>query len=204
MKRTLLFTILAVVPAVLAPLSAVGQVNSDAKPVAEQSASGYRYTVYGGFSYTSLNQVNGSRYGLIGGKVSLTRNYGKYFGLTGAVDYNKPPLISSSNKNPGDPSVYTFMAAPELHATLYGKVEGLLFLEAGGEHTGGENQTPSISFAGGYGGGLQYNLGSRLGIRLEGDRIGASFSPINNSPLLGYSPHLTWNPRASFGVIYRF
>ena len=39
---------------------------------------------------------------------------------------------------------------------------------------------------------------------IGGDYIGASFSVINNSPALGYSPHRTWNPRASFGAVYRF
>lgn len=196
-----MYTILAVLPAALAPLTASGQVNPEAAPSPVQAGPSYKYVVYGGFAYTSLNQVNLSRYGLMGGKVSLTRNYGKYFGLTGAVDYFKPALGSG---NPGDPSVYTFMVAPELHATLYDNIEGLFFAELGGEHTGGEKMTPNISFAGGFGGGLQYNLNSRLGIRAEGDRVAGSFSLTNNSPQLAYSTHMTWNARASIGVVYRF
>jgi hypothetical protein len=54
------------------------------------------------------------------------------------------------------------------------------------------------------GGGAEYALSPRFSIRAGGDYIGASFSVINNSPALGYSPHRTWNPRASFGAVYRF
>ncbi len=60
-------------------------------------------------AYTSLNQVNLSRYGLIGGKASLTRDWGKYFGLMGTVDYYRPPISSRKPDNPGDPSVYSFL-----------------------------------------------------------------------------------------------
>ena len=195
--------ILAVTPAMIAPLQGFGQVNPEAAPTKEGSS--YKYLVYGGFSYTSLNQVNLSRHGLMGGKVSLTRNYGRYFGLTGSGDYFKPQLaVGGSGNNPGDPSVYTFMVAPELHGTIYEKFEGLVFGELGGEHTGGEGMTPSISFAGGFGGGLQYNLGQRWAIRAEGDRVAGSFSLSNNTSQLAYSTHRTWNARASFGVVYRF
>jgi hypothetical protein len=187
----------------LMTMPAGGQVNPEAAPT-PSSGGTYKYTVYGGFAYTSLNQVNESRYGLIGGKGSLTRNWGKYFGLTGAIDYFKPPLSSSSPGNPGDPSVYTFMVAPEIHANLYENLSGLFFGEVGGEHTGGEGMTPSISFAGGFGGGLEYALGPRFGIRAEGDRVAGSFSLSNNTPQLAYSTHRTWNARASIGVVYHF
>jgi hypothetical protein len=203
LKRTFLFLILAAVPALM-PLPAAGQVNPEAAPSSNQGETTYKYKVYGGFAYTSLNQVNESRYGLIGGKVSLTRDWGKYFGLTGAVDYFKPSLGNSNPGNPGDPSVYTFMLAPEIHANLYENLSGLFFAELGGEHTGGEALTPSISFAGGFGGGLEYALNPRLSIRAEGDRVAGSFSLTNNSPQLAYSTHRTWNARASVGVVYHF
>ena len=72
------------------------------------------------------------------------------------------------------------------------------------EHTGGEEETPSLSFAGGFGGGLIYNINSRFGVRASGDRIGAAFSLRNNSTELGNSPHRTWNSSATIGVIYHF
>ena len=210
LKRTFLFLMLAVVPAALMPAAAAGQVNPEAAPATEQGSSTFKYTGYAGFAYTSLNQVNLSRYGLIGGKFSLTRNWGKYFGLSGIVDYYKPPVSGNSPGNPGDPSVYTFMVAPEVHATLYGNLSGLFFGEVGGEHTGGEGMTPTISFAGGLGGGMEYALTSRFGIRAEGDRVAASFS-LASSPetgvspeQLGYSTHRTWNARGSIGVTYHF
>jgi len=203
LKRTFLFSILAVFSAALMPLSAASQVNPEAAPSSEQGAP-FKYEVYGGFAYTSLNQVNGSRYGLIGGKVSLTRDWGKYFGLMGAIDYYKPPLKSGSPGNPGDPSVYTFMVAPGIHADIFWKLSGLIFGEVGVEHTGGENMSPSTSFAGGFGGGINYNLTRRLAVRAMGDRVAGSFSLINNTPQLAYSSHRTWNARATIGVVYRF
>jgi hypothetical protein len=207
----LLFVTLAAAAASLLALPAVGQVNPEAAPSSEQGSAPFKYTGYAGFSYTSLNQVNQSRYGLIGAKISATRNWGKYFGLSGIIDYDKPPLSSASPGNPGDPSVYTLMLAPEVHATIYGRVGGLLFGELGVEHTGGEQMTPGISFAGGFGGGMEYSLNSRFAIRAEGDRVGASFS-VTGSPQsgsqtpqqLGYSPHITWNARGSIGLVFHF
>ena len=64
--------------------------------------------------------------------------------------------------------------------------------------------TPNISFAGGFGGGLTYNMSSRLAVRLTGDRVGASFSLPNNTPALSYSSNRTWNARATIGVVCRF
>ena len=64
--------------------------------------------------------------------------------------------------------------------------------------------TPNISFAGGFGGGLTYNLSRNWAVRLTGDRVGASFSLPNNTPELSYSTNRTWNARATIGVVYRF
>ncbi|MFZ1937692.1 MAG: hypothetical protein ACLPZY_00855 [Terracidiphilus sp.] len=204
MKRTLLLLLMAVAAAGLATLPAAGQVNPEAAPNPGQGTPTFKYTGYAGFAYTSLNQVNQSRYGLIGGKFSLTRNLGKYFGVSGIVDYYKPPLSSSSPGNPGDPSVYTFMVAPEIHANLYEQLSGLFFAEVGGEHTGGEQMQPSISFAGGFGGGLEYALTSRIAIRAEGDRVAGSFTLTNDLPGYGYSTHRTWNARGTIGLVYHF
>ncbi len=96
------------------------------------------------------------------------------------------------------------MVGPAIHATLYDNLSGVFFGEVGGEHTGGEHMTPSISFAGGFGGGLAYSLSRNFAVQLTGDRVAASFSLPNNTPQLGYSTHRTWNARGTIGVVYRF
>jgi hypothetical protein len=179
-------------------LSAAAQAVPDSAP---PTTGSYKWDVYGGVSYTSLNQVNQSRYGLLGGQVAVNRNWGRFFGVRASGDYFKAPLGSG---NPGNPSVYSILAGPEIHADLYGNLSGLFFGELGVEHTGGEGMIPSTSFAGGYGGGMAYRLTDRLSIRATGDRLAASFSPINNTPQLALSTHKTWNPRATIGVAYRF
>ena len=156
-------------------------------------------------AYTSLNQVNLSRYGLIGGKVGVMRNWGRYFGLAGTGDYEKYAAGSNAPGNPGDPSVYSFLVAPEVHGyDLIGKFGAVLFGELGGEHTGGEHMTPTVSFAGGFGGGATYSINQHFGLRLTGDRLAGSFSLTGNSPAQALSTHKTWNPRFSFGATYRF
>jgi len=202
-------SILAVIPAILMPLSAVSQVAPDEGTApAAKAQPAYKYEVYAGFGYTSINQVNQSRYGLMGVDLSVTRDWGRYFGLTGMANYYKPALSFGSgganDGNPGDPSVYEALVGPELHANLYEKLSGFFRGGLGVEHTSGEGETPKISFAGGFGGGLTYNLSQRLAIRASGDKIGASFSVRNNTPALGNSPHRTWNSSGTIGIVYRF
>ena len=203
MKRTFLFSILAVVAAALMPLAAAGQVNPEAAPGPAQAAP-YKYEVYAGAAYTRIRQVNASYSGLLGGKLTLARDWGKYFQLIASGDYY---TVGSGHQNlpsPGHPSIYSFLVGPGVHANLYGNLSGEIFTELGLEHTGGERMTPNISFAGGFGGGLTYDLGHNFGVRLAADRVGASFSLANNTPQLAYSTHLTWNARATLGVVYRF
>ena len=200
LKRTFWFPLLAGFAALSLPLSATAQVPEAAPPTAPT----YRYSVYGGFAYTSLNQVNLSRYGLIGGRVMLTRDLGKYFAAMGSGDYYKPPSSSATPGNPGNPWVYSVLAGPEVHANIWGSIDGLFFGEFGLEHTGGEGMIPDSSFAGGYGGGLLYHFGPRLGLQVTGDRLAASFSLNNNTPQLGYSSNRTWNTRATIGAVFRF
>ena len=202
MKRTLLLLSLAMVPATFMPLAATSQVApARGSRSVDENGPSYKYAVFGGFSYSSLNQVNQSRSGLIGGEVYVTRNFGKYLGAVADGDYYKYAISSG---NPGHPSMYSALFGPEIHATLYGKYGAYLHALIGVEHSGGESQTPNLSFAGGFGGGAEYDLSPRLSIRAGGDYIGASFSVINNSAALGYSPHKTWNDRASIGAVYRF
>lgn len=198
MKKAFWFSLLAAIAAASLSLSAVAQAAPESGPPATAS---YKWEVYGGLSYTSLNQVNQSRHGLLGGQLAVNRNWGRYFGVRASGDYNK---VATGSGNPGDPTVYSILAGPEIHANLYGNLSGLFFGELGVMHTGGENMIPSTSFSGGFGGGLSYRLTDRLSIRATGDRVAASFSPINNTPQLALSTHKTWNPRASIGVAYRF
>lgn len=185
------------------PRIAAGQVEPE-KPRPMAGPPSFKWEAYGGFAYTSLNQVTRSRYGLMGARVGVTRDFGKHFGLTALGGYYKPPTGSANGGNPGDPSVYSLLAGPEFRANLYGNFDGFFHGLMGIEHTGGEHMTPNISFAGGVGGGLMYNMSPHLALRVSGDRVGASFSLSDNTSQLAYSPHLHWNARADVGVVFRF
>ena len=207
LKRTSLLSILVMIPAALLPLAAVSQVSSSdsASRSTDETERTFKYQVYAGYAYTSLNQVNQSRYGLQGFNVSVTRNFGRYLGLTAEGDYylaglGSPEVVGSNIK----PKVESVLLGPEMHANLYGHFGGFVHGLMGGEHTGGESQTPKISFAGGVGGGMDYTINPRLSVRASGDYIGASFSLTGNSAQLGYSPHRTWDSRASIGMVYHF
>jgi hypothetical protein len=206
LKRTFLLSILALVSATLLPAFANCQVSSSSgRGSADAPETNYRYEAYVGYGYTSLNQVNLSRYGLQGVRVSITRDFGKYFGVTAdGAAYQYPigsPVVTGTTTNP---TADTVLFGPVIHADLYGKYSGFVHALIGGEHTGGAQQTPNISFAGGFGGGLEYKVNPRISVRAMGDYIGASFSLTGNTTELGLSPHRTWNPQASIGVVYHF
>src|SRR5580698_10482588 len=203
LSRTILFRISAMVVVALAPLAAAGQVNPEAAQGPEQAAP-YKYEVYAGAAYTRFKQATESYSGLLGGKVSLARDWGKYFQLVASVDDYTKGTGHENLPSPGHPSIYSFMIGPGVHANLYGNLSGEVFAELGVEHTGGESMTPNIAFAGGFGGGLTYDVRHNWAVRLAADRVGASFSLANNTPQLAYSTHLTWNARATLGVVYRF
>jgi hypothetical protein len=200
LKRTFWFSILAVIPAALLPLAASSQVApASGKGSAQQGESSYKYEVYAGYGYTSLNQVDQSRAGLQGVNVTVTRNFGKYFGVTAdGADYK----WALKTGNPGTPSVQAVMFGPQVHANLYGRVDGFVHVLLGGEHTGGESMTPNISFAGGAGAGLDYKLSKRFALRASGDDIASSF--VSDPNHLGFSAHKHWNSRATIGVVYKF
>lgn len=202
MKRRFLLTTLAAVLAALLPMAAYAQVESQPETSAPPPpAPAPRYEISAGYGYTSINQVNQSRHGLQGVEVSGARYFGKYFGLVAIGDYYK---WATASGNPGDPSVASILVGPQVRVQLAGPVDGFFRATLGGEHSGGEHQTPKVSFAGGIGGGIDIGLTQHFLLRISGDRIGASFSPRDNSSLLNYSPHRTWNSRASVGVVYRF
>ena len=196
---------LAVISAATFSVPASGQVESTIKKAAADTDVDYKWEANVGFAYTSLNNVTRSRYGIVGIKAGVTRDFGRYYGLTAEGSYYKYALFASAgNPNPGDPSLYSALAGPVIHADIYGKFSGFLHGLIGVEHSGGESQIPSTSFAGGFGGGMEYKVSPRLSLRATGDDIGASFSPINNTPALGYSAHRSFNPQASFSAVYHF
>ena len=206
MKRTFLLSMLALVSAALMPLAATSQLApARGSRSADQVEPSYKWEVFAGYGYTTLNQVNQARNGLQGVNLSVTRDWGRYFGITAdGAYYRYPidhPIVVGSTLTP---SVDAVLFGPVIHANLYGKVGGFVHALLGGEHTGGESQTPNISFAAGFGGGLEYSLGRHLAVRASGDDIASSFSLTGNSPALGYSPHEHWNSRAAFGVVYKF
>ncbi|MGA9673010.1 MAG: hypothetical protein WBQ94_27670 [Terracidiphilus sp.] len=205
MKRTLLLSILAVIPAALTPLSASSQILPHPKAASQGDEPTYKYRVYAGYAYTALNQVTQSRSGLQGVEAAVSRDFGRYFALTADGSFYKyafssPEITNSTLK----PSVDMVLFGPELHANLYSKTNGFFHGLLGGEHVGGTSQTPNISFAGGVGGGLEYQLSPRLSVRASGDVILQSFSVVGNSAALGYSPHETRSARATVGVAYHF
>jgi hypothetical protein len=194
-----LILILAV-PAALLSVAAAAQVAPEKTPRPVDNGAP-KYKVYAGFSYTSLNQVNQSRYGLIGGNVEVSRDFGRFFAVVGDGGYYPASLGSG---NPGKPTVAMGFGGLEVHGNVFENwslfVHGLM----GGVHTGGESMTPNISFAGGLGLGVEHSLGQHWAIRASGDDIGSSFSLRGNTTQLGNSPHLRWNARASAGVVFRF
>ena len=102
MKRTFLFFLLAAVEAAVAALPAAGQVNPEAAPGPAQAAP-YKYEAYVGVAYSRIRQVPVSYSGLLGGKASLARDWGKYFQLMGSVDYYKVgpwPQLSTESGQP--------------------------------------------------------------------------------------------------------
>lgn len=206
LKRTFLFAILALVAAATLPMMATSQVAKAKRTAdADQAETVYKWEGYGGFAYTSTNNINSSRSGLMGAKFGVTRDWGRFFGVTAeGAFYSKSfsnPAISDSTQKPKETSV---LFGPVLHATLYGHLSGFVDVLLGGEHIGGTSQTPNISFAGGAGGGMEWKFSQHLAARAYGDDIASSFSLINNSPALGNSPHKTWSSRAGIGIVYKF
>lgn len=200
MKRTLTHSIWAAIPALLFPLAVAGQAApaSGTTPPADQAEKVYKYQASVGFGYTSLNQVNQSRGGLEGVEFYVARDWGRFFGvLVDGGYYN-----TSIQSNPGKPVVDMGFAGPELHANLYGPVSGYVRGLLGAEHTGGESAKPDVSFAGGFGIGLQYSLSPRILLRAGGDDIYSSF--VLDPQHLGYSPHKRSNARAELAVVFRF
>jgi len=198
LKRKLTHLIWAVVPSLLFPLAAAGQAAPAAGAAPDQKEHVYKYEASVGFGYTSLNQVNQSRGGLEGVDFYVARDWGRFFGVLIDGGY----YDTSFQTNPGKPVVDMAFAGPEVHANLYGALSGYARGLMGAEHTGGESAEPNVSFAGGFGIGLQYALSPRISVRAGGDDIYSSF--VLDPQHLGYSPHKRSNARAQLGVVFRF
>lgn len=200
MKSTLLLSIVAVASALVVPMAARGQVAPE-RPPKDLSGPDYKYQVFVGWGYTSLNQVNQSRSGLQGVSGSIMRGLGDHFGVK--IDGSHYAWnVEASNSVVGNPSVDLFLAGPVIHGNIFEKwsafAEGLI----GGAHTGNISIQPNVSFAGGVGVGVDYNKTPRWSFRMYGDDIGSSFTLSPFQP--GDSPHKRWNARAGVGVAYRF
>jgi hypothetical protein len=201
----LLLSILAAVSAAFLPLAASSQIihhRGAERP--EQAELSTKYEVYAGFGYTSLNQVNQSRYGLEGVDLSVTRDWGKHFGLIAEGAVYSGTLQSGSSPNPGNPSVDAVLFGPVVRADLFKHFDGFFRVLLGGEHTAGENARPNVAFARGIGVGLDRQLSPHFAVRASGDDIGTAFAAGTPALPSEYSPHTRYNAHASVGVVYRF
>jgi hypothetical protein len=217
LKSKLLLSVLAVVAAAMMPLTATSQIAPD-KPAPTGPGEAYpKYELFAGAGYTGLNNVNQSRNGQLGVDVSVTRDWGKYFGVTADGGMYKYTYDAS---NPGNPTVDMLLFGPVVHAHLAGHVDFFLHVLLGCEHISGTPvktdptstgplqpyATPDVSFAGGFGGGFDYKLSSRLYIRAWGDEILSSITADLPSSCAnqGCSSNETRSPRAGMGVVYKF
>lgn len=221
MKRKFLLAILAVVPAVFMPLAATSQIAPDRAPRTEPAEPSYKYQVFAGYGYTSLNQVNQSRFGLMGPDISLTRDWGRFFGITADGAFYRYPLGRPAIQNSTlTASMDAVLIGPVLHANLFRHYDAFFHVLLGAEHVGGVNAYPDLSFAGGVGVGIDYKLNSHFSLRASGDDIASSFvAPIylaNPAPPIppppagtctttsDCSPHRRRSSRAAFGLVYKF
>ncbi len=194
----MLLSIGAAAAAVLAPLVGQGQIAKEKEPAATTEPT-YKYEAFAGWGYTSINQVNQSNSGLQGVTLSVTRDWGRYFGVT--VDGGHYAW-SVTRSNLTNPTVDYYLAGPVIHAPLYGPTSIFVHALLGVAHTGNISIRPDESFAGGLGVGMDYKLSPHFGLRLQGDDILSSFTLQPYEP--GDSPHRHSNARASFGVTYKF
>jgi hypothetical protein len=201
----LLLSILAVVSVAFLPLAASSQIFHHRKAErTEQAEPSSKYEVYAGFGYTSLNQVNQSRFGLEGVDLSVTRNWGKHFGLIAEGAAYTATLQSGNPGNPGSPSVDAVLFGPVVRANLFKNTDGFFRVLLGGEHTAGENARPNVAFARGVGVGLEQHVSPHFAVRASGDDIATAFAAATPALPKEYSPHTRYNAHASVGVVYRF
>src|ERR1035438_10728424 len=85
------------------PLAAISQIihSRHAEAPAERPVASHKYEIFAGYAYTSMNQVTQSRYGLQGANLSVTRDWGRFFGLTADGVFYKYPLSRPAIQNSG-------------------------------------------------------------------------------------------------------
>jgi hypothetical protein len=88
-------------------------------------------------------------FGLQGLDLSVTRDWGQYFGLTAADAFYEYPLKSTNNPNPGKPSVDAVLFGPVLHANLYGRYGGFVRLRMAGNTPAAKANLPMSPLPGG-------------------------------------------------------
>jgi hypothetical protein len=109
---------------------------------------------------------------------------------------------------------------PVIHAHLIGQADIFVHVLLGCEHISGTPvttglpsttpsqpyATPSTSFAGGYGGGVDYKVSSRFYLRAWGDDIRSAITADLPSTCAnaGCASHETSSARAGLGVVYKF
>jgi len=147
LNSKLFFGILAAAAALLTPFKATCQIAPEKSP-SQSTEPEYKYQVFVGVGYTSLNQVSQSNSGLLGVTASVTRDWGKYFGIT--LDGGHYQWVVT-RANPEAASVNLYLAGPEFHAPLYEKASLFVHGLIGAAHTGGVAIYPNYSFAGGIG-----------------------------------------------------
>lgn len=217
MKSKFLLSVLAVVAAAMMPLTATSQIAPDKPPRTAPAEVPPKYELFVGAGYTSLNNVLQSRNGQLGVNVSVTRDWGKYFGITADGGVYKYTYDAS---NPGNPTVDMLLLGPVVHAHLLGPADVFVHVLLGCEHISGTPvksdtsstaptqpyATPDVSFAGGLGAGFDYKLRSRFFIRMWGDSIMSSITADlgQNCANAGCSSHETRSARAGLGVVYKF
>lgn len=217
LKSKFLLSVLAAVAAAMMPLTATSQIAPDKPPRTEPAEALPKYELFAGVGYTALNNVQQSRNGQLGVSLSVTRDWGKYFGITADGGMYKYTYDAS---NPGNPTVDMLLLGPVVHARVYGPTEVFIHVLLGGEHisgtpvTTGQSSTapiqpyatPSLSFAGGYGAGFDYKVKPRFFIRFWGDDIWSAIT-ADLPPSCAYSgcaSHETRSVRAGLGVVYKF
>lgn len=201
MNRKWLITFAAAACAALLPLAAAAQIAPERPAKPEDPDAALKWKAFIGPSYTSINQVNQSRYGLIGVNFGAIRDFGRFWALTGEGSVY---TTSAGSGNPGNPSVVYVLGGPEVHGPIFERWNLFGRVLIGGAHTGGTSQTPDVSFAGGGGIGAEYKFSHRILFRISGDNIASAFSVVNNSSELGNSPHTRWNARGQLTVLYHF
>jgi hypothetical protein len=199
------------------PLTATSQIAPEKPPRAAVVESYPKYELFVGAGYTGLNNVNQSRNGQLGVDLSVTRDWGKYVGLTADGGVYKYPYDAT---NPGNPTVSMVLLGPVVHAHMLGQTEVFAHVLLGSEHISGTAittglssstpaqpyATPNFSFAGGMGGGIDYKVTSRFYLRAWGDDILSAITADLPSSCagMGCASHESRSARAGLGVVYKF